>query len=609
MHGPRILIFILSLGVTVGAQEGPATAAAFLEAARGASFGEPVGAGGLRIAVRELPLAARGAREFALAADGLEGDDRKIAAQLVRLRLDEDCFVFGKLLERGRYVIGLGARDGLPHWLIRDREGKVRAAMPYAVASFSSDPVAADVIDLDFVVSVDFIVGDQDLGFLALPSARHDAELGRMQVVRSGRVRLHGDRIDKDLLAMLAAELDRGLTVQARLLGGEIAPDEIFDLHLVADAERWLEIEATFGQGMLDSTYGFSTPETNRAYCDASILENEGLPADGFVPLILRHTLHHELHHVLAFRLRPEGEVLWPVWLTEGLADYAADLALEFANPGLGREQEALTLANMRAAIDTGCWPEPADLIGDAPDSDAVAWYGAARLLVTELDERQEGGMSVFLDTLRGAATSRDAEALLLRAIGTRFGHARALLDRLRERVLAAAPGPSVSAGYIDRFAGAHHVMAELDGALMILPSRHGSDDRFELKGSFAWDDETAWPVEFEFANHEGRHAIRSMSVVIGPDEIRLESWNEYEIEVLGTVALDPALESRRDGEMIWHEILIDFDRARGDLRVLIDGRQRAAVTIERYFPVLGGRIGVGLSAGSALFRLPVLVP
>ena len=527
MNSVKSLILVLALGVAIGAQERLDTAAAFLAAAREADFGEPIEAGGLGIAVRELPLAAPGARALALAADRLEGEDRKVAAQLLRLRLGEDCHVFGKLLGKGRYVMGLGAREGLPFWLIRDRSGLVRAWMPYVVDSFSAERVAVQVIDLDFVISVDLIVGEQDLGFLVLPAARHDAAIGSVETVRQGRVRLHGDGTDEGLLATLAEELDRGLDVQARLLGGLIPADEVFDVHLVADGERWLELEAIFGQGLLETTYGFSTPETNRAYCDASILENEGLPADGFIPLILRHTLHHELHHALAFRLRPESEALWPVWLTEGLADLAADLALEAARSGLGAEQEALSLANQRAAIDTGCWPEPADLIGDAPDSDAVAWYGVARLLVTELDEKTEGGLASLLDTLRSAATRKEADGRLLKAVGLKLGGPHAVLGRLRERVLAAPPGPSVSGGYIDRFGDAHHVMAEADGALMMLPLRHASDERFELQGAFAWDDETSWPVEFEFANHEGRHAIRSMSLVISPAEIRLESWNK----------------------------------------------------------------------------------
>ena len=60
---------------------------------------------------------------------------------------------------------------------------------------------------------------------------------------------------------------------------------------------------------------------------------------------------------------------------------------------------------------------------------------------------------------------------------------------------------------------------------------------------------------------------------------------------------------------MIWHEVRLGFDRERGGLRVLIDGKLRGEFAIERYFPLLGGRIGVGLSAGSALFRMPVLLP
>jgi hypothetical protein len=413
---------------------------------------------------------------------------------------------------------------------------------------------------------------------------------------RAGKhVELISDLGRPELEAALLQEVDAAAETQAALIGRP-PPTEPIRIHLLRDEKTYAAVDKIVTGGRFLRNGGFASPLTRQTYIWYASRTDPADVAGVGAPLILRATLLHEFHHVLCYAARPES-VVWPSWLSEGLAEEAATASLGARNPADADAYRDYTKGRWRHSESVGSLPTVDDLLGAYAGSDLGGWYSSAFTLVSRLgpDRRR-----ALLDAISAEELSLPASVAAREYLDLRAGGARTLWDECRRELLRGDAPPLSVFGQTDRCSDGFRITSSENGSgrLILQDRTYGPD--VVLEARIAWQPSGERQADFFLAYVAGKEVTTFLKVAVLPKRVVLFRFIDNRWLRWGQKDFPDALADSGDRKA-WHSVRLQLQGRDRRLAVEVDQR-KAEFSLPEYVPSEETRVGVGVYNSTVYF-------
>lgn len=230
--------------------------------------------------------------------------------------------------------------------------------------------------------------------------------------VQKGHFKVISTYRNSEYAQTIASKLDAGYPLLVDLLGVEPKETAAYPVRLYATKEEYVAIDKELNNGRFANNGGFTHRRTQETYIQ--------IQPRLFVPLFERmETLvYHEAFHLITNRHAPwlDGA---PIWLYEGMAEYAAEMCLK--RESSMKTSHAINL--VLSSHDRNALIPLADLLSADKSSDPDfltrwLWYAESKLLVKYLAEGRAKSWKEFLGAMKTRGREDSVSDLLLKAVG-----------------------------------------------------------------------------------------------------------------------------------------------------------------------------------------------
>jgi hypothetical protein len=314
------------------------------------------------------------------------------------------------------FVLDSASAAGRPHPARYGTAGTLipDVTMDYELADF--DPTNATERQVDTFVhrgSRWFLASTSDLATLGAPSDQELWDYGQVAVVRGARSLVLGFAGDEPFLRALAAEADADIP-QVSAVWGQDWPQRAV-LEVPATQQQFAAVSGVSGD-VSDVEAVQSTEVSGDGRAQQQTGNRITINPGAFHALSTagqRVVLTHELTHVAS---RAATKSVTPLWLVEGLADYAG-----YLNSGL---PESAITTELRDLVQKSGLPSalPANADFDNTDPDVAASYEEAWLACRLIATTYGAAQLVRIYTLVGASSASESAPAVDSALRTVTG-------------------------------------------------------------------------------------------------------------------------------------------------------------------------------------------
>ncbi|MEM8883367.1 MAG: hypothetical protein AAGD14_04820 [Planctomycetota bacterium] len=585
----RVVVAALLCTLPLRAQTASSPAETFADEVVRAGWSGNAMANGVSATVRRIRLFSKGMVQATRGSEALTEEQRAALEDVMRVTFTEAGWYLDAAVEPGTYRIGIEASGSDFQFVMRDPDGSRIADSAYWVGSTSNELAAVGVTSGQGFMKTNLRVGDSTISWRFVSQSALRSAVGDVTTVEAGPIRILTDIKALDGVRALAEECRKAIRVHARVLQAS-PPKGPYEIYLLHTKGRFEKVGNLLNDGQFNDRRGFHLGLTGHGFVDCYHVWHAG--CDKRLPLQLRSTTIHELHHMVADRAYPSMSSRWPVWLKEGLAEAGTLKALGKKD----REHE-------RARIDAywlesqrrGTAPRPEDLFGDSTGDPVDAFYAAALYLVEEMLRRPKK-VKALLRLLTDHLHEPTSRVLARAWFEREYGPAVEVLRKVTNR--KASNVPLLRNGFIEIEKETWSVLTGRNrAAFAILPPVKEEAPDQTLRTAFQWDTAGQSQADLYLAYARGQRAEQFLKIAVGPRYIML-FWNRYgSWTTVGRVNYDKDLPLGG-----WHDVEATTD---GDSVSVTVGPRTETFELPYTVPLRGTRAGVGAYGSLVRFRNP----
>lgn len=544
----------------------------------------------LQCSLRAFPIFSKRAVKAAQLKTNLTVKQRRALERVLKLEVKEPIYFLGVLLQKQTYFMGLRQQKaGLSLALTNDK-GRQLACSFIQINSPTKD-IPKLFIEKQKSQSTLVIQCRGRFNFPYVRKKDRDKIALKKRVrARSGLVTVTTETELKKVGESLAKTGNSMIPILCKALGKSL-PKKPLELHLFTSKDRFQNaMRLTRRRG---STAGFASRITGECYIHYWPRHSPADQADQLLPMMFRRDCIHELFHLLCYRLYPNSQK-WPLWISEGLAEWATLLALE----DLEGEQKNFQEFH-RARLKDSSFRQPLPSLRQVKSWDSrmgpEASYAAGFFLVEQMHKTKR--LLPFLTQLESGVWNSH------KTLSQLFKNENQWQEFLKGKIENTTT-PASLLGCMD-FNGRRYRIVSSEGGvgLSLVEAPNGKAGiQFQCQFALRPVGRREALLIFGYQGHRGNASF--IAVRLSPTTMTISYFKNNKETVWLTAKHAKALKIEQGLKSHWHEFKAQLTAT--ELRVTFQGKtRRAAVPKELKFKQ--SRVGIGCQDGVIYYRKIVL--